>query len=59
MTGMSRQNAVIHNGYKETGNSLFSYVKKTAMANAIAEKVNYFLFYAVIKVYSKVEHATV
>lgn len=26
---------------------------------AIAEKVNYFLFCAVIKVYSKVEHATV
>ena len=59
MAGMNRQNAVIRNSYKGTGNSLFFLYKKTAMANAIAEKVNYFLFCAVIKVYSKVEHATV
>lgn len=57
---MNRQSAVIHNGYKETGDSLFFYAKKNSHGKiAIAEKVNYFLFCAVIKVYSKVEHATV
>lgn len=35
------------------------YAKNSHGKIAIAEKVNYFLFCAVIKVYSKVEHATV
>lgn len=39
--------------------SLFLRKKNSHGKIAIAEKVNYFLFCAVIKVYSKVEHATV